>query len=510
MTGSKAGRQAMNTPIQLEFLAIKRQAKVEIRCGDSIDLLKEYPDNCIDALLCDPPAGIGFMGKSWDKDKGGRDKWIEWLSGMMREVLRVLKPGAHGLVWSLPKTSHWTAFALENAGFELREKIFHCFGSGFPKNHNISVGIDKRLGAPRDVTFQGVETGSHPDGNSYQRGLNTGFKPRTQTRSRTPEGKQWEGFGSAMKPAYEEWHLVRKPFKGTIAENVLKNGVGGLNIDGCRISHSEKCKMMKQQDPSTLHNPKLQQGGRHKDVLELKASGRWPANLILSHHPDCVLKGNKKVKGSSAERVQRTDDENGVNAYKLKRPVGTITPGYADKDGKEEVADWQCVESCPVRLMGEQSGERKSGSRNLIGHKKLQGNTSFGGADTKTYKGDRGTAARYFKQFQVEPEAPFRYCPKPSQREKNAGLSEEQRNKHPTVKSTKLMRYFAKLITPPGGTILDCFMGSGSTGVAAVMEEFGFVGFELERESYDTAKARINWACEQKGMLLPEQEDDEE
>ena len=174
--------------------------------GDSLDVLKTLPENSIDSLVTDPPAGIGFMsgGKKehWDSDKGGREPWIAWTSEIMREALRVMKPGAHGLVWGLPRTSHWTATAIENAGFEIRDVVTHLFGQGFPKSSNVAKQFEK-----------------------------VGNKEAAIT---------WDGFGTALKPSVEFYILIRKPLsEKTVAANVLKHGCGGLNIDASRISPSE-------------------------------------------------------------------------------------------------------------------------------------------------------------------------------------------------------------------------------------------------------------------------------
>lgn len=119
--------------------------------ADCLAALKDIEDNSIDALITDPPAGISFMGKSWDDDKGGRKQWISWLTEVMTECYRAMKPGAHGLVWAIPRTSHWTATALEDAGFEIRDVVTHLFGSGFPKSLDISKAIDKAAGAEKRI-----------------------------------------------------------------------------------------------------------------------------------------------------------------------------------------------------------------------------------------------------------------------------------------------------------------------------------------------------------------------
>lgn len=320
--------------------------------GDCLESLKKIPDNSIDSMVTDPPAGIAFMGKSWDKDKGGRDLWIRWLESIMTESFRTLKPGAHILVWAIPRTSHWTATAIENAQFEIRDVVTHIFGSGFPKSHNIGKKI-----------------------------------------------KEFEGWGTALKPASEHWILARKPLsEKTIAANVLEHGTGGINIDASRIKAGQN-------------------------------DGRFPANLVLSHKPGCKQIGTKEGKGYTINRF--TDGA---------KPFGNGAghPYKVEDQGPETIAVWECDDNCAVKQLGEEN--------------------------------------RFF------------YCAKASKKEKT--LNNTIENKHPTVKSLKLMKYLINLVTPPSGVVLDPFMGSGTTGQAALEGGFGFVGIELEAESYEICKKR--------------------
>jgi site-specific DNA-methyltransferase (adenine-specific) len=200
--------------------------------GDCLQVLPTFQANTFDSLVTDPPASISFMEQAWDADRGGRRQWVSWLSQVMREALRVLKPGAHGLVWAIPRRSHWTALALEDAGYEIRDCLCHYFLSGFPKSLNVGKGIDKKIGVKRQVVGsrsaadirQGNYVGS-PKAMTYE-----------YTSAASPEAKQWEGWGTHLKPAIELWWLVRKPLaEKTVAANVLKWGTGALNIDGSRI-----------------------------------------------------------------------------------------------------------------------------------------------------------------------------------------------------------------------------------------------------------------------------------
>jgi site-specific DNA-methyltransferase (adenine-specific) len=340
------------------------------------------------------------MGKEWDSDKGGRAGWVAWMTEVMRECHRVMKPGAHGLVWAIPRTSHWTATALEDAGFEVRDVITHLFGQGFPKSLDISKAINKAAGAKREIIGDNPnKRDAHVEGGrGFDKDLG-GKKLQTMsiTAPSTDAAKQWAGWGTALKPASEHWILVRKPCEEkTVAANVLEWGTGGLNIDGCRIREKEGL-------------PQL---------------GRFPANLVLSHTPYCT--------------------------------------------------DEQCDIECATLALDAQSGTLKSGERKA-GYIRRAGSTYSPDhkPDNRTHKANSGGASRFF------------YCAKISPSERGDG------NNHPTVKPQKLMRYLCRLITPPGGTVLDPFMGSGSTGMAAKAEGFKFVGIEKQQEYFEIARARI-------------------
>lgn len=328
--------------------------------GDCLEQLKSIPDNCVDSLVTDPPAGISFMGKAWDDDKGGRKQWVAWMTEVMSECLRVMKPGAHGLVWALPRTSHWTATALEDAGFEVRDVVTHLFGSGFPKSMDVSKAIDKSAGLERPRI---------PGG---QGGVNTVLGAR-----KPGEARQWQGWGTALKPASEHWILVRKPCsEKTVAANVLKWGCGGLNIDASRVG---------MQPAQTYTAPDITGDNFNSDVsnktrktISVPAQGRFPANLVL-----------------------------------------------------DETA---------AEMLDEQTGN---------------------------------TESRFF------------YVAKASKRDKGTD------NTHPTVKSTALMTYLIRIVTPPGGVVLDPFMGSGTTGVAAIKSNFYFIGVEKEEAYFIISSNRI-------------------
>lgn len=430
--------------------------------GECIDHLMTLESDSVDALVTDPPAGISFMGKTWDADKGGRDHWIAWLRRIMQECYQVMKPGAHGVVWALPRTSHWTATALEDAGFEVRDVIMHVFGSGFPKSLDVSKAIDKAAGAEREV----VGKKERPGG--FDRGVlantNKGHAHQEDsgaiTAPATDDAKRWQGFGTALKPASEHWILIRKPLsEKNVAANVLKHGTGAINIDGCRVGYGdESIDFNRVQDGNIYGANGIYGKAEQKEVTPLyKPGGRFPANLIVS--------------GSARD------------------------------------------------LLDEQSGVLKSGQLKP-GHKRGDGpNVAYGGGGvvTGTYGGDTGGASRFFADCADYP--PFFYTAKPSKRERDAGLAGRvttdgrdksidnpylrgetvRKNHHPTVKPVKLMRYFCRLVCPPGGIVLDPFAGSGTTGVAAILEGFRFIGIEREAEYVEIARARIEHARKGEG-----------
>lgn len=469
--------------------------------GDALDILKTFPENSIDSLVCDPPACIGFMQKDFDTFES-RESFIKYLVDIFHEVLRVLKPGAHGFVWALPKTSHWTATSLENAGFEVKDIITHHFGQGFPKSVNLSRAIDKAANAPREVI--GLRHDAAKLNKSVQEapgGWTTSHRIPEITAPATEAAKKFDGWGSALKPATEFWILVRKPLsEKTLVKNVVKWGTGGLNIDETRVQTTDNlnggayCKD-KQDDGEwgTMHR------FTGKDYEQ--PTGRFPANVVMTHSEQCVHNGVKRVKSDSLCVNENRANDKSKNVYGDYKSMQGPNAGYA-KDGYEEVEDWTCHESCPIFLMNEQSGILTSGT----GAVKKSTAKGYKGNDYGTESrpegtpmvsyGDTGGAARFFKNFD-----PFIYQAKPAKKEKNEGL-ENLENKHPTVKSTKLMSYLISMITPPGGTVLDCFTGSGSTGVAALNSGFQFIGIEKEQEYFTVAEARLE-SCETKSDLQP-------
>ena len=416
--------------------------------GNSKQILPTLAENSIDSIVCDPPYELGFMGKSWDSTGIANDV------DLWKEVLRVLKPGGHLLAFSGSRTYHRMVVAIEDAGFEIRDQIMWVYGSGFPKSHNISKGIDKAAGAEREIVGRNPNSRENAtkDNTLYESG--TVGKTDYITKAATASAQQWQGWGTALKPAHEPIVLARKPFTGTVANNVLTYGTGGINIDGNRVGSEGGT--FKASIPEGISNGIYGEGINGTVDIGKLDSGRWPANFIHD---------------GSDEVVALFPDSNGA---------GGSTPN--------------------VKVTGYGDG---------IGN----GTTIYTPNDRKEFNSGSGSAARFF------------YCAKAGKRDRNEGLDIEQfplknyttankmggesdtmltgsgnprdsrkQNHHPTVKPTDLMQYLCRLITPPGGTILDPFLGSGSTGKAAMYEGFKFIGIELTEEYLPIAKARIEFA----------------
>lgn len=407
----------------------KKRAMFHIEHGDNLAILRSLTPNSFDAMVTDPPCGIAFMGKDWDKDKGGRDEWIRWMAETMAEALRVLKPGAHALVWAIPRTQHWTMMALENAGFIVRDVVYHMYGQGFPKSQDISKAIDKAAGAERTMRVNERWAERYPNGpggnktggdrsDKFSQCKSISGNPLLTSDPVTSEAQKWSGWGTHLKPSCEPWILVQKPLsENTIAANVLKHGAGGLNIDAARID-LQPGETTHGLGKSQSKNPNTSFGDmgekRVGDPNIHSTQGRFPANVILDEDAAKVL-----------------DEQTG--------DLGKSSGGSA---------------STPKGF-----GEFGGGTRTV--EKRDPG------------FGDSGGASRFF------------YTAKASKSEKGEG------NGHPTVKPIKLMEYLIKLITPPGGTVLDPFMGSGTTGVAAIRNGFKFFGIDQDKQYSEIAIGRL-------------------
>lgn len=497
--------------------------------GDCLAVLRSMEADSVDAIVTDPPAGIAFMGKEWDKDKGGRDAWVKWMTEVARECFRVIKPGGHALVWAIPRTSHWTGWAWEDGGWEPRDKIVHLFGSGFPKSLSVSKALDKAAGAEREVVGsvklpkfdKNRGHGRDGDGAVIHVGMSRklGEFDHEITAPATDAAKQWDGWGTALKPAAEDWWLFRKPLVGTVAANVVRHGTGALNIDATRIAsdgeHMRHGTVTKQtsvsgDDRSALAAGMYAAGASFTPTNH--AGGRWPPNTVLVHTPDCRQTGTRTVK---APVINRFTD--GMKPF----GDGAGHPYESVGGGDEEIPVWECSDGCPVKALDEQNGSSSSSIRS--GGEGEHLDPSREGWRFKRAEGgfnDAGGASRFFPQFSyTAEEAPFRYMAKAGRSERDEGVvgtpakqMDESRdpdapgannprnrggrvasNFHPTVKPIALMRWLARLVTQPDGTILDPFMGSGTTGCAAMYEGFNFIGIEQSDEYLEIARQRIEY-----------------
>ena len=389
-------------------------SEFELFQGDCNEVMADFDDDTFDAVVCDPPYSLTFMGNSWDK----HTNFQEWCKQWATEALRVLKPGGYLLAMGSPRTYHRLTCGIEDAGFEIRDSLLYLYGSGFPKSHSISLAIDKAKGgkdrgkavatASTKLPYQGGQYGQQSEEKLPSGQQLPAYEPQSN------EAKQWEGWGTNLKPAYEPIVMARKPLgEKTIAANVLKYGAGALNIDATRIG-TEIVPINKLEKWSGFGQEKK------PNYTPTVSQGRWPANLFL--------------------------DE--VAAKELDEQVG------------ETGNQWK-------KNYGEQYANEE----------RQYGGGTFGGGGYKgnsTYT-DSGGPSRFF------------YTQKAKKSEKTEGA-------HPTQKPIDLMRYLVRLITPPGGIILDPFAGSGTTGIAAIKEGFDFVGIEQDESYCDIARRRIEKA----------------
>jgi hypothetical protein len=679
---------------------------VTVLHGDCLAVMPTLDANSVDAIVCDPPYGLSFMGKNWDHGIPGVAFWAE--------ALRVAKPGAHLVAFGGSRTFHRLACAIEDAGWEIRDTLSWLYGSGFPKSLDVSKALDKqrnddpdrmavgrwlreqreakglpqkqiaahwpsvtggltgcvanweggfncptwdqwldlkrlvgfgdemdaevwrlngRKGQPGEAAaLRGYiePTGGLHGGTGNTVGCFTGKQLAPEPY--TDAAKQWAGWGTALKPAWEPIILARKPLSGTVAQTVTQWGTGAINVDACRIGADQRTYrargMKNLVDQHAASDRPYVAGLPNRDEPEVTVSGRWPANVVLSHAPECRQVGTRKVKGGGGYGGGQGKGLAGIYGDFAGGVVSGSYNTHRDADGTETVPAWECQENCPVRLLDAQSGKlhsqdprtRVSGTPNgcTWGDRKWVSSAPKSGG-----YGDNGGASRFFLTVKGErcesasiaeptstpssrpgasalsgaatplararsqagpvsiagsgcstpPPSPastadspantgtipitptccgscgsalpvtdestssasaaavevvnvqvegtrFRYEAKASRREREAGLegmpqvnpfdrdgpsanfekmgslSGPRTNSHPTVKPLALMRWLCRLVCPPGGVILDPFTGSGSTGCAAVLEGFRFLGIEQEAEYVAIAERRIaHWAA---------------
>ncbi len=430
--------------------------------GDSLQKLKDLPTSTIDSCVCDPPYGLSFMNKHWDYDIPSVELW--------REVLRVLKPGGHALIACGTRTQHRMAVNIEDAGFEIRDVVTWLYGSGFPKSLDVSKAIDKAAGAEREVIGDGAAFGRGSMRNKSR--VEQGYRPTELnpeggsaiiTAPSTPDAKRWQGFGTALKPACEFWTLARKPLsEKTVAANVLRWGCGALAIDASRIGYASEADKKANTDALDRFNSTSGNSGAFMASKSIQPNlagtslGRWPANVLLDEEAAAALdaqSGTLKSGGSEHERSLKSTEcygeyTSGRNTKRAPDSGGASRFFYVAKASKRE------------RNAGLEGMPEKSTGQRI-----------------KAQSAGRTDAGKQESSF-------------------------PQANHHPTVKPIKLMEYLIRLITPPGGVVLDPFMGSGTTGCAAVALGFGFIGIEREAEYLGIAQKRIAHASSAEQLEL--------
>ncbi len=429
----------------------RAQGKARLYQGDMREVLAAKPAESADAAVCDPPYGLEFMGKGWDKGVPGPEFWVE--------VLRTLKPGGHLLAFGGTRTHHRLWCAIEDAGFELRDTIMWLYGTGFPKSLDVSKAIDKAAGAEREVgdvkgTTGGGRTAMN-DAPGYGRARDYLQGDYYSTAPATDAAREWEGWGTALKPAWEPILLARKPLEGTVAANILAHGTGALNIDASRIGTDENLGGGAYAKAGTDRSEGYE-NWRYKRTGDAgkfqQPTGRWPANVIL-------------------------DEEAGA-------------------------------------MLDEQTGDLGTGGGKQLGSKQgaasIYGNQMIPGVQDSRPQPDSGGASRFFycskasraeRELGLEELEPVSGAEAVDRKPDTAGMespragagrtAKEVKNHHPTVKPLALMRYLVRLVTPSGGVVLDPFCGSGSTLVAAIQEGFRPVGIDLDEAYCEIAWKRV-------------------
>lgn len=425
--------------------------------GDCLESLKKLEDNSIDAIVTDPPYGLSFMGKRWDYDVPSVEIW--------EECLRVLKPGGYLLSFAGTRTQHRMAVRIEDAGFEIRDMIAWVYGSGFPKSLNIGKAVDKLQGNEREVVGTQMLGGNAAQttkekGGTYASNTNAvGVKPIEVTL--TKGTSEWEGWGTSLKPALEPITVARKPIEGNVAQNCLKWGVGGINIDGCRVGTEEMDTSKNRRDTKTTKDLTWVMGKDGGGEIKI---GRFPANLIHDGS-DEVKECFPESKSSNAVRKNKVKTGlNGIyNEYEAQDSFGFNDSGNASRF-------FYCAKAS--------KSERNKGCEGLeVSEKFTAGNYS----QSPTCKDCNLTLNGTNDHSKCSGEVYYKEME-----------SKNTKNHHPTVKPIALMEYLVKLVSKKGHTVLDPFSGSGSTLIACKKLKRNYIGMELDPEYIKIAEARLN------------------
>jgi len=469
---------------------------ITLHHGDCREVMATMPAESVDAIVTDPPYGLSFMGKDWDSFKegdiamrrnpqmdavntgasrqGGRQRacadyqkrqardmmaFQEAMNAVFLEALRVAKPGSHLLAFGGTRTFHRLAVAIEDAGWEIRDTIMWVCGSGFPKSLDVGKALDKAAGAVRKVV--GVSSTTCPDfpnpcqGHPSANGSLGGgvMRHSLPTAPATDAACQWDGWGTALKPAWEPVLVARKPCVGTVAENVLRYGTGGINVDGCRVGTDDDVRNHGRKPTVNGYDPRMS-GAQAAEKRPGQELGRWPANVIHDGSDEVVglfpqAGGGKFTIGGPPRKatahLQQISEQPRTDAIMNYGDTGSAARFFYCAKASKDDRDDGC-EGLEEREKGVPDGTKTDNTL------KGPGNALHPDRNAKTH------------------------------------------NHHPTVKPTELMRYLCRLVTPPGGVVLDPFCGSGSTGRGAVLEGMSFIGIDLDAEYIEISRRRIN-AC---------------
>ena len=494
-------------------------ATITLKQGDVIEQLKTLNDESVDAIITDPPYNLSFMGKKWDS-KGGPLGFQQWCAEWGSECLRVLRKGGFIFSFGGTRTYHRMTSGLEDAGFIIKDCFSWNYGSGFPKSQNTAKAIDKKLGVEPTILGRNPNSREKSDKDNTLFESGTVGKTAYITEPTSELAQRWKGYGSAsIKPAWEPIILAQKPFKGTIINNVIENGVGVVNIDACRISHNEPVKttQRKGRDSAGVFDSDACGYDNSKNTMaSASPSGRFPANVLLSHHPSCVRVGeiiedwvcepncpidmmNTQSGDTSSTRIGNPKDAIKKVGNKLfggvEQKEQSVSHDYRDSGGASRFfhqPQWDCHDDCPIHLLDKQApkvgnlyqAERTVPDKGGSGLSWTNGGKATGTANDPTgvFNG-LGGASRFF------------YHAKVSKKERSCGGLVD--NKHPTLKPIALMEYLIKFACPTADAmgrqpvIMDCFLGSGSTAVAANRLNVDCIGIEYREEALETAYNRL-------------------
>ena len=444
----------LSISISNNITATEKLMSYKIIQGDNIDTLKQYPDNHFDSIVTDPPYGIAFLGKDWDNNTGAVETW--------EECLRVLKPGGYLLAFSAARTYHHLATNIEGVGFDIRDQLMWLYASGFPKAQDVGKAIQRRQGVEETKEYE------HNVPRNGGAGDTKHYENKGEIIPTSPEAKQWAGWKTALKPGHEPIVMARKPYKGSTIDNVLEHGTGALNIDATRIEYEDQRDMegaglnwnqtgYETGEPRFIGNGKEnkpmgkpeEKGKQFAGGTRINTKGRYPSNVIGE------VEDYQKY--FYCPKVSRAERHSGFELEDIPDPLAN----YSQGDVKNHPL-WDPSIGTNLQRLKHKILEHNKDLKPLAHIK-------------KPYEGDFEDKTRFSKGMEHYK----------LNKTVNVG------NNHPTVKPVELMKYLIKLVTPPEGTVLDPFTGSGSTGMAATELGYNFIGCELDSKYIDIANKRI-------------------